>query len=40
MICNFATANAVIYDLNGRRLTGKPMQKGVYVKDGCKVLVK
>ena len=35
-----AVTVSYFYELNGRRLTGKPMQKGVYVKDGCKVLVK
>ena len=28
------------YDLQGRRLIGKPSQKGVYINDGKKVLVK
>ena len=28
------------YDLNGRRLNGKPTTKGVYVKDGKKYLIK
>ena len=28
------------YDLNGRRLQGKPSQKGVYIKNGKKVVVK
>lgn len=29
-----------IYDLQGRRLTGKPSQRGMYVIDGKKVIVK
>jgi len=28
------------YDLNGRRLQGKPSQKGIYIKNGKKVVVK
>ncbi len=28
------------YDLNGRKLQGKPAQKGLYIKDGKKVVVK
>ena len=28
------------YDLNGRRLQGKPSQKGIYIKNGRKVVVK
>ena len=28
------------YDMNGRRLNGKPATKGVYVRDGRKVVVK
>jgi len=28
------------YDLSGRRLAGKPVVKGIYVKDGKKVVVK
>ena len=30
----------VAYDLNGRKLTGKPTQKGVYIRDGEKVTIK
>ena len=33
-------ANATWYDLNGRKLNGKPAQKGVYIKNGRKVVVK
>ncbi|MCR4921840.1 MAG: hypothetical protein K5945_09090 [Bacteroidaceae bacterium] len=29
-----------LYDLNGRKLQGKPSQKGIYIKDGKKVVVK
>ena len=29
-----------LYDLQGRRLQGKPTQKGIYVKDGKKILYK
>ena len=32
-------ANATWYDLNGRKLNGKPAQKGVYIKNGKKVIV-
>ena len=28
------------YDLNGRRLSGKPTRKGLYIKDGRKVVIK
>lgn len=28
------------YDLNGRQLSGKPAQKGVYVKNGKKVVIR
>ena len=28
------------YDLNGRKLQGKPAQKGIYIKNGKKVIVK
>ena len=28
------------YDLNGRRLQGKPSQKGIYIKNGRKVVIK
>ena len=29
-----------VYDLGGRKLQGKPAQKGIYVKDGKKILYK
>ncbi|MBQ6161942.1 MAG: hypothetical protein IJK21_04780 [Prevotella sp.] len=32
--------NAPVYDLNGRMINGKPAQKGVYIKNGKKVVVK
>ena len=32
--------DAPLYDLSGRRLQGKPVQKGIYVKDGKKILYK
>ena len=28
------------YDLNGRRLNGQPTQKGVYIRNGKKIIVK
>ncbi len=28
------------YDLSGRRLSGKPVQKGIYVNSGKKIIVK
>ena len=31
--------NDVWYDLNGRKLNGKPAQKGIYIKNGKKVIV-
>ena len=34
------TDNAVYYDLSGRRISGKPGEKGLFVKDGKKVFVK
>ena len=33
-------ADAPLYDLSGRRVQGKPAQKGIYVKDGMKILYK
>ena len=38
-IVNSEDMNSVWYDLNGRRLQGKPSQKGVYIKNGKKVVV-
>ena len=32
--------NGPVYDLNGRKINGKPAQKGVYIKNGKKVVVK
>ena len=32
--------NAIWYDLNGRRLQGKPAQKGLYIVNGKKVIIK
>ena len=32
--------NGEWYDLNGRKLNGKPAQKGIYIKNGKKVVVK
>ena len=34
------TEAAAYYDLSGRRMSGKPTEKGIYVKDGKKILVK
>ena len=31
---------ASLYDLQGRRLSGQPMKKGVYIKDGSKMIRK
>ncbi len=31
---------ATWYDLNGRKLNGKPSQKGIYIKNGKKIVVK
>jgi uncharacterized protein YjdB len=36
---NLNDNEATWYDLNGRRLQGKPSQKGIYIKDGRKVVV-
>ena len=33
-------ADGTWYDMNGRRLDGKPTQKGVYINNGVKVIVK
>ena len=37
---NLNDNEATWYDLNGRRLQGKPSQKGIYIKNGKKVVVK
>ena len=37
---NLNDNDAAWYDLGGRRLQGKPAQKGVYIKNGKKVVVK
>ena len=39
-LVNSEEVNSVWYDLNGRRLQGKPAQKGIYIKNGKKVIVK
>ena len=39
-LVNSEEVNSVWYDLNGRRLQGKPSLKGVYIKNGKKVVVK
>ena len=39
-LVNSEEVNSVWYDLNGRRLQGKPSQKGIYIKNGKKVVVK
>ena len=31
-------ADATLYDLGGRNLLGKPRQKGIYVKEGRKIV--
>ena len=28
------------YDLSGRRLTGKPAKKGIYIRNGKKIAIK
>ncbi len=33
-------ANAPVYDLNGRMINGKPAQKGIYIQNGKKVVIK
>ena len=38
-IVNSEDMNSVWYDLNGRKLQGKPSLKGVYIKNGKKVIV-
>ncbi|MBR6091910.1 MAG: hypothetical protein IKQ09_03750 [Bacteroidales bacterium] len=30
----------VWYDLNGRKLDGKPIQRGIYVNNGKKLMIK
>ena len=37
---NGAFNNNPWYDLNGRRLTGKPVQKGIYINNGKKTIIK
>ena len=37
---NLNDNEATWYDLNGRKLNGKPAQKGIYIKNGKKVVVK
>ena len=32
--------NAGWYDLNGRKLSGKPTQKGIYINNGHKLIIK
>ena len=39
-LVNSEEVNSVWYDLNGRKLNGKPAQKGVYIKNGKKIVVK
>ena len=39
-LVNSEEVNSVWYDLNGRKLNGKPSQKGIYIKNGKKVIVK
>ena len=39
-LVNSEEVNSVWYDLNGRKLQGKPSQKGIYIKNGRKVVVK
>ena len=38
-LVNSEEVNSVWYDLNGRKLNGKPAQKGIYIKNGRKVVV-
>ena len=38
-LVNSEEVNSVWYDLNGRKLNGKPAQKGIYIKNGKKVVV-
>ncbi|MBR1389046.1 MAG: hypothetical protein IJ569_05440 [Prevotella sp.] len=35
-----ADGSTVYYDLNGRRLNGKPQQKGLYIRNGKKVMIR
>ena len=39
-LVNSEEVNSVWYDLNGRKLNGKPAQKGIYIKNGKKIVVK
>ena len=34
------TADAVYYDLSGRRVSGQPTEKGIYIVNGRKVVIK
>ena len=35
-----ATANDVWYTLDGRRINGKPSEKGIYINNGKKIAIK
>ena len=35
-----ASDNAAFYDLQGRRIGQKPQQKGLYIKQGKKIVIK
>ena len=37
--CQITSVEASFYSVDGKRLTGRPSQKGIYVKDGKKVVV-
>jgi len=37
---NNDAANSMVYDLNGRRVIGKPTQRGIYIVDGKKQVKK
>ena len=39
-LVNRKSVNFKIHDLSGRRLPSLPTQKGIYIKDGRKVLIK
>ena len=39
-VASETTANNVWYNINGARLNGKPVQKGIYILNGKKVMVK
>jgi hypothetical protein len=40
VVKDVATDKGACFDLNGRKLDGKPTQKGIYIKNGRKLVIK